>query len=190
MIDETYTITDLNGTKVEFGDVLIGRINYQICYGVLSKIKTNPKTYYAHCIDKYGNEIAFDIYLVDKSKKTARIDAYSYTSLVELQKTVLASVVIKPLFIGPKEVKEEKRKPVEEGIKKLAKYIYDIVIKDPNPIYYASRDISFKFNKIQYNFTIRYSNNKWDLYICEDIEIISTKKHPMIINALNGIPPS
>ena len=185
VIDDTYTLVDLTDTEVNFGDVLIGRINYYVCVGVLFKIKTNPKSYYASCVDG-TYEHKFDIG-VNHSSKIATIDAYSNVSLNNLKDDFAKKNTITPLFESYRATVVERKLPPEAGIKKLARLINKHVLYCKEKGYDYSENIKFSFNKKVYKFHLT-GYKKWTFGWRSDlvIEGVDITTHPDIIAALEG----
>lgn len=203
MIDATYRIEDNEGNVVNFGDTLIGRINYQIRIGSLVKIKTNPATYFAHCLDVGGREIKFDM-TVDTVGKTATIDACSANSLIAMQTDFLSQNTITPIFEGFEEQTQLlKPKPTEAA--------FDLIVKRMKHVLDVRRtkrysgfdfDYMFTFNKKKYRFGIDciydYKIKDGETYKIVkahldyrtaklEIEGVKVAKHPKIIQLLKDM---
>jgi hypothetical protein len=194
MIDSTYKLEDNNGEEVQFGDTLIGRINYYVCIGNLVKIKSNPKTYFAHCIDDDGSEIKFDIE-VNQATKVATIDAWTARGLMEIQTRFAKNNNIQPMFDGYKTVVNPKRKDTEAAFDYIVKRVKDLYLTKKQ---YSGSNIYFKFtfNKYQYIIDIRnrydhragrYQGYELGWETSGDIEDVKVSTHPKIVQLLKDL---
>lgn len=200
MIDSSWHIQDNYGTQVNFGDTLIGRINYQIQLGNLVKIKTNPSICYAYVIGSDGRERKFDIN-IDEKQKLAVIDAWSAKTLMSKQEIFTQNNPIIPIFEGYEDKTTlVKVKPTEAFFDLIVKRVTDCLNK---PCYgYYDLDFNITFNKKQYHFGIdlRYDysikiGNNYKIVKAElsystsklEVEGVRVATHPKIIQLLKDI---
>jgi hypothetical protein len=195
MIDSTYKLEDNNGEEVQFGDTLIGRINYYVCIGNLVKIKSNPKTYFAHCMDDDGGEIKFDIE-VNQATKVATIDAWTARGLMEIQTRFAKNNNIQPMFDGYKTIVNPKKKDTEAAFDYIVKRVKDIYSQRSGHKVGHAIYFKFTFNKHPYTMDIRrhYDHNAgyykgyelgWNT--SSDIEDVKVSTHPKIVQLLKDL---
>lgn len=175
-------LVDKDNNSVDFGDCLVGRINYNVHYGFLVKIKKTAKCYWAYCINQHGASIKFDCSLYDKD--TIQLDALNANELVKLNK------ILKENFEGFEE-KEVRQVPPSVWLPRLAKKIKEKFNQNFN--YYKSLSHYYKdfrmivpitINKHYYEIKMDYTNSKLNFFYDENIEGIELSKNPIIQEAL------
>lgn len=171
-------LVDKDNNSVNFGDCLVGRINYNVHYGFLVKIKKTAKCYWAYCINQHGASIKFDCSLYDKD--TIQLDALNANELVKLNK------ILKENFEGFEE-KEVRQVPPSVWLPRLAKKIKE-KFNYYKYSYQYYQNFTFKvpitINKQYYEITLKYNNAKLALYYDTNIEGIELSKNPIIQEAL------